>query len=108
MEKIVRNECCFTEIFMFAEDEFGIGWNPCNDLFFNGPIEYRNVTNLDIDEMVEYLSGDIVNDNYDLPKPFSEYTKDEILEMDDKDKAYFIIAKFMISHDVTSITVDAN
>ena len=34
----------FEEIFRFAEKEFGIHWNPANDLFFNTIFAYRSCT----------------------------------------------------------------
>ena len=57
----------FSDIFRYAEKEFGIHWNPCNDLFFDNVFEYRNLTKIytiDLICDIEYFL-----DKEDYPKP---------------------------------------
>lgn len=51
MKTVTRTEVDFSEIFQFAEKEYGIHWNPCNDLFFNTDIiRYNRNTEIWLDE----------------------------------------------------------
>ena len=73
---------CFSEIFNFAEAEFGIPWNPCNDLFFGTAFEYK--------QCQEWYAEE-------LPDGYKTMSKEEVLALEDYDKAHVITELFMIS-----------
>lgn len=100
MQRKVINETDFSEIFHFAEKEFGIGWNPCNDLFFGGPLTYQSFDDRELDELIEYT------DEAGSGREIADYSKEEILKMRDNDKAWFILGKFMIANNVKQMRVD--
>jgi hypothetical protein len=79
----------FSKIFSFAEEQYGIEWNTANDIFFNGRFEYTKHNSVGMGDWVEYVSFEEVKDNA------SDYTKEEILAMDDNDKSYVITAIYL-------------
>jgi len=81
----------FSNLFKFAEEHYGIGWNPCNDLFFNSNLDYGKHTSVEMGSWVEYVSFEEVKDKA------SDYTREEILAMKDYDKAYIITAVYLES-----------
>lgn len=57
----------FSDIFHYATKNFGIHWNPCNDLFFDNVFEYRTLTKIytiDLLSDIEYF-----HNKEDFPKP---------------------------------------
>jgi len=95
-EEIVKKAIIldFSDLFKFAEEHYGIGWNPCNDLFFNCNLDYGKHTSVDVGGWVEYVSFEEVKDKV------SEYTKEEVLAMNDYDKAYVITAIYLESLEI--------
>jgi hypothetical protein len=89
MKKQKINRVDFSDIFSYAEDKFGIGWNPCNDMFFNHSLDYKSYN--------EYYQG----------QPL-EYIKEGV-EFDDlefHEKGYYIINQFMIDNNLDDIFID--
>ncbi len=86
----------FSEIFNYAERVFGIGWNPCNDLFFNdNALTYKSYNEYNVDEILEnFAEGEQ-----------DTFTKEEILNMSDKEKSYAIIHHFMVANDIDDIFI---
>jgi hypothetical protein len=84
----------FSKIFNFAEEQYGIDWNTANDVFFNGRLEYGKHTGVDMGDWVEYVGFEAVKDNA------HDYTKEEVLAMDDYDKSYVITAAYLESLDI--------
>lgn len=92
MKKIKTTMIDTYELFKFAEKQFGIGWNPCNDLFFRSEVvKYENYTEFELDEPLEYISSE--GDSKD-------YTGDDL--------AYWIINEFMIQNNLKSILINTN
>ena len=80
------------ELFSFAEKNFRIQWNPCNDLFFRSEVDkYKNYTEFELGEPLEYISSE--SDNKD-------YTGDDL--------AYWIINEFMVQNKLKSIMINTN
>ena len=105
MKTVTVNKVNFSEIFHYAEKEYGIGWNPCNDLFFKeGVLTYRNVDTIYFDERVLdcFYPQDITKED------FAKLTKEEILEFKGNKLAWCIIGKFMLDNNVDEIEVDNN
>jgi hypothetical protein len=95
----------FSNIFDFAEEQYGIDWNTCNDIFFNGRFEYTKHNSVGMGDWVEYVSFEEVKDNV------QDYTKEEILAMDDYDKSYVITAIYLESlgiHKGEDILIDCS
>ena len=92
MKKVIVID--FDKIFNFAEEEYGIDWNTCNDIFFNGRFEYSKHNSVDMGDWVEYVGFEKVKDNA------HDYTKEEVLAMDDNDKSYVITAIYLESLDI--------
>ena len=86
----------FCEIFNYAEREFGIGWNPCNDLFFNdNALTYKSYNEYNVDEILEnFAEGEQ-----------EIFTKEEIHNMSDTKKTYAIIHHFMVANDIDDIFI---
>jgi hypothetical protein len=76
----------FDDIFNFATKEYGIGWNPCNDLFFGNAFEYREHS------YIEYDGVDYVG---------CKATRDSINDLDSLEKANAIVSHFMQVHKLT-------
>lgn len=85
----------FDEIFHFAE-EYGISWNECNDLFFNGVLDYQSITDYYIDDWLGFVSF------YETAKDkASDYSVEEVKNMDKTDKCYVIINSFFEKQGIT-------
>ena len=82
----------FSNIFWFAEEHYGIDWNTCNDIFFNGRLEYTKHTSVDMGDWVEYVS---FYDDDGVKDKAGDYTKEEVLAMNDNDKSYVITAAYL-------------
>lgn len=49
-------ECGYDDIFRFAEERYGIGWNDANDLFFRGRVlRYGTLDEVHPGEMPSYI-----------------------------------------------------
>lgn len=49
-------ECGYDDIFRFAEERYGIGWNDANDLFFRGGVlRYGTLDEVHPGEMPSYI-----------------------------------------------------
>jgi len=83
----------FASIFYFAEEQYGIDWNTCNDIFFSGRLEYGKHTEVDMGDWSEYVS---LEDD-EIKENATEYTKEEVLAMNDYDKSYVITAAYLES-----------
>ncbi len=84
----------FDEIFYFAEKPpYKVGWNACNDLFFNDILTYKQTNHI----YKEDLKHDL---QYDLEHPESKYpyTKDQRLSRE-------IIIAFMEENKLEEILV---
>lgn len=86
----------FDAIFNFATKKYDIQWNPCNDIFFETDVlRYRGIIEFYVSDWAEFVSF------YKNTKPnASDYSKQEITEMSDKDKAYIILGAFFESENV--------
>lgn len=63
MKKVSRNECDFSDVFHYAEKEFGIHWNTCNDIFFREELlNYKSYDDLYLDE----LEGNLEDTEYPI------------------------------------------
>jgi len=82
----------FGEIFHFAEKNYGIGWNPCNRVFFGNSLEYGKHTTVYPGEWGAYI-----NLNIELKEKASDYTREEVEKMNDIDKSYIILAAYFES-----------
>lgn len=87
MKKKEINEVDFSEIFNYATEKFGIGWNPCNDMFFGSSLKYKSYNEYDLGEPLEWI-GD---------KPYEELSF--------TNKGYYIINQFMIDNELKSIFI---
>ena len=83
----------FDEIFYFAEKKYGIGWNPCNDIFFGNALDYGSVS--DFCDWGAYIDPKVFGD--DKNKKASSFTKEEVLDMSDHDQSYVITAAYLES-----------
>jgi len=90
MNKYTINKVDFGDIFNYAKEKFGIEWNPANDMFFHGSLEYKSYNEYDLGEPLEYIED----------KPYEELSI--------TDKGYYIINQFMIDNNVDSIFIDNN
>jgi hypothetical protein len=89
--KIIK-QIDFSDIFIFAEKEYGISWNSCNDLFFNDPLTYKSVTDFYFEEWQGYTS--FWKDESSFEIKAQDFSKEEVLEMDETSKAYTIMAAY--------------
>jgi len=87
MNRKVINEVDFSEIFNYATKNFGIQWNPCNDMFFHNSLDYKSYNEYSLGEPLEYIDD----------KPYEELSFTE--------KGYYIINQFMIDNDVKNILI---
>jgi hypothetical protein len=92
MKKVTRNEADFSELFRFAEEKFGIGWNDCCDLFHRSEfIRWRNITELYLDDLEEHKNVEITSDRSNLDTKYDWASK--------------IAYEFMLHHDVKECTI---
>ena len=95
-----NNSVSFSEIFNFASERFGVGWNPANDLFFGSEVlRYKGYDEFNLNEIMEFTS--FYNDGREV----RDFTDDEIKEMGDTDKANFIIGRFMIENNIDKLLI---
>lgn len=62
MNKVTRNEADFSELFEFAEKNYGISWNGCNNLFFHSSLTYQRYNDFDIEELESDLTDEEFGD----------------------------------------------
>jgi len=88
----------FSDVFNFAGKRFNISWNEANDLFFNDVLRYKGFNR--IFDCQSYTSL------YEHPKDLKDFTDDEIKAIKDpRDKAYFILGKFLIEHNEQELLI---
>jgi len=85
----------FDEIFFFAEKEYGINWNTCNDIFFGNSIDYNNVTDFEYIEWQCYMGFWKDESSFDIKA--SSFTKEEVLGMTSPEQSYLIVAAYLES-----------
>lgn len=85
----------FSSLFAFAEREFNISWNPCNDLFFGNCLEYKCATEVYRDMWQEQCSEDfyLKYENVSI----TDIPNDVILGCDDDLKSYLILDRYLES-----------
>jgi len=83
----------FSDIFNFATNEYDIGWNECNDVFFNNSLEYQRHSTVYPADWKAYISFDYL----EAKDKASDYTKDEVKQMTDLDKSYVILSAYFES-----------
>jgi len=86
----------FAAIFKFAEENYGIGWNESNDVFFGNSLEYGRHTTVYPFDWSSYMNFDELAKN-----KASDYTKEEVENMDDHDKSYVILSAYLESLNIT-------
>lgn len=86
-----KNIVCFSEIFYFAEKEYGVNWNRANDLFFHTILDYGKINEFYIKEL-----------EYDI----DHYKKENNSKDVDSLKAIEIIANFMRQNKVKTLVVN--
>lgn len=85
----------FSEIFNFADKNYDIGWNACNDLFFNDHIQYKSVTDIYPEELLFYVSF-----YKSVKRKAADYTKEEVSKMSNSDKSNIILSAFFDSKNI--------
>jgi len=86
----------FADVFHFADREYGISWNPANDVFFGHAFRYGSVTDFypeDWDSHIEEIEGDF--------KKASDVPKEIVAKMSNHDKSYVITAAYLESKNLT-------
>ena len=86
----------FDEIFHYAENEYGIDWNTCNDVFFGNSLEYQRHTTVYPADWAAYIDLKL-----EVKDKASDYTKDEVNAMTGNDKSYVILSAYFESINVT-------
>ncbi len=89
----------FSDIFNYATKNYGISWNACNDVFFNNSLEYQRHTTVYPKDWTGYVSFESVKDNA------SDYTVDEVNDMDDLDKSYVVLSAYFESLNINDSEV---
>jgi len=87
----------FADVFKFAEDNYGIGWNESNNVFFGNSLDYQRHTSVYPGDWGGYVSFE---DDYIKDKA-SEYTKEEVAKMSDVDKSYVVLEAYLESLGIT-------
>ena len=87
----------FSDIFKFAEHHYGIGWNPCNDVFFNNSLEYGKHTSVYPADWAAYIGLD----DDEIKAKASDYTREEVEKMSNLDKSYIILSAYFESLNIT-------
>lgn len=82
-----QNTVNFSDIFVFAEEKFGVGWNSANDLFFNTILEYKRSNKF----WAPDIKGMLQDDEFPLEEDYR--------------KAYDIMLAFMENHNVKQLLV---
>ncbi len=85
----------FADVFQFAEEHYGISWNRSNDVFFGNSLEYQRHTFVYPGDWGGYVSLEKIKEKA------SEYTKEEVAEMEDIDKSYVILEAYLESLNIT-------
>jgi hypothetical protein len=83
---------CFSEIFNYATEKFGIQWNPCNDIFFDNAFEYKRCEKFYYSEWHCRVS---FWEDEKAKRKANSFTKEEVLEMSEADQAQVITAAFL-------------
>ena len=87
----------FSEIFAHATKEFGIEWNPCNDLFFDTALDYKSYNEYDRHNIMECIETD-----HEEPE---QITKCEIDAMENSSKAHAIILHYMLANNIFDVLI---
>jgi len=103
MKTTVVNKVHFSEIFRYAQEKYGIGWNKCNDLFFkDGVLTYKQTDEVNFHDRIL----DIFYPQTITKEGFAKLTKEEILEFTNNKLAWCIIGKFMLDNNVDEIEIN--
>ena len=90
----------FVGLFNFAKEKYDIPWNLCNTLFFKNEIlQYKSVTDFCYGEWQGYCN--FWKDETSFEIKASSFLKEEVLAMEDDDKAYVILAAYIESLGIT-------
>lgn len=85
----------FADIFNWVTDNYGIHWNPCNDIFFHNSLDYGSVTDWYPGEWNAYVG-------FENPKAKAgDYTREELDAMSNQDKSYILLDAYFESLGVT-------
>ena len=82
----------FALIFKFAEDNYGIGWNDANDVFFGNSLDYGKHSEVYPGDWSAYIDLEAEPKSKAL-----DYTKEEVLAMDKADQSYIIVSAYFES-----------
>ncbi len=85
----------FADIFRFAGKKFDIGWNQANDVFFGNSLDYGSVTDIYPKDWRGYVSFD-----ESAKDKASDYTKEEVKEMNNYDKSYVVLAAYFEAQNI--------
>ena len=106
MKRCTRPEAGYDEIFEFAMEKFGIGWNDANDVFFaSDVIRYRNITDVYLDTLeanLPYLEKEVANVDKKVVSEGSRKRSQRTLQ------ATKVLIAFMKKHKVKYMRVDGN
>ena len=89
----------FCELFHYAEEHFGISWNPANDVFFNNSLDYGRINRLRVGEGLGGYVGDDRVYEYDKAQ---DIPIEIINDLSDCDKSYVILEHYLESKNVTT------
>lgn len=101
-------EFCFSRIFRFAEENYGIHWNTANNIFFDKVLQYGTIHRIrptDIFDYIEYFS-DHYDEYYDSkyqqikPRSYKDIPREYIDSAADTEKAYIIFLAFIEENDI--------
>jgi len=118
MERVTINRCSFSELFHFAEKEYGISWNECNNLFFSQEhLTYQRINNVNISELldgIDLAEYDPDYENWDIDGDFENWNrvawavinKGRDFVLNHEIKLYLIIAHFLLVNNVNDTEID--
>lgn len=93
-----------SEIFDWTEENFGISWNPCNDLFFrSGVLTYQEINKLcptDFLHYTKYFYKKYKDMSMVSKVKASDITTEDLEAMSNTDKAWTLLFLFCEHHNV--------
>ena len=90
----------FSDIFHFADKNYGISWNECNTVFFGNSLDYQKHTTVYPSDWGGYVSF-----YKEARDKASDYTKEEVDAMNDLDKSHVILGAYFESLDIVDSEV---
>jgi hypothetical protein len=104
----------FTGLFAFAEKEFGVDWNWANELFFNTILNYKELTQICIDDLRDQIDDGSEVSSKDWMESFelNNSNIDQLMEncnhlRENEIRACVIAGKYLISEGLTSIYINS-